>query len=179
MPLLNFLSRFRFSTQLHWPWLAGLVLLCFAATVSLTKVPELRLQTDMLAHQAQALEAQLRAPAALGMTEHAPDVLAQLATLERLPVIVGDLQTMAAKNGLTLADASYKPIDDKAGAELGRVEIGARLTGTYLPLKKTIAALLAAHEGLALQSLALRRNRSTDAAMDIELRFSLYYRKPA
>ncbi len=35
------------------------------------------------------------------------------------------------------------------------------------------------HEGLALEGVSLRRNRSVDAVLDMELRFTFFYRKDA
>jgi hypothetical protein len=176
MPALSSILQFHFSARLHWPWVAGLALLGFAAAVNLGQLPGLRLQTKALERQAASLQAQLRAPIPARPGEQAPNLRAQLATLERLSVVTSDLQALASTNRLELLDANYKPIGETANAQIGRIEINARLKGTYPALKKAIDSLLALHEGLAMESMSVRRQRATDTVVDVELRFTYFYR---
>ncbi|WP_300753638.1 GspMb/PilO family protein, partial [Janthinobacterium sp.] len=105
---------------------------------------------------------------------------ALLAGFDSLSLVMADLQALAAQNGLLVSDASFKPaIGNQADAAIGRVEVNARVKGAYLPLKKTLAAMLAAHAGLALESLSLQRTRASDVVADIDVRFTYFYRKPA
>ncbi len=172
--------QFRWSPRLHWPWLAALALLCFSLSMYLLELPALRAQNEGLAQQIHILETQLRVPQKAALHDPSLDLNKQLASFDRLTIIVKDLHTLATQNGLNLSEASYKLMDDGAGSisadtdDIGRIEIQARLSGNYVPLKSTIANLLAAHDGLALESLSLRRNRSTDLAMEIDLRLSFF-----
>lgn len=158
MLFLRFFSKFRYSAGRHWPWLAALVLLCFALSISLLELPALRLQNDGLVKQIQALETQLRA--ALPTTAHrlAVDLNQQLSSFDRLPIVVQDLHTLASQNGLHVSEASYTTMAHAAGAnnadadEVQRIEIAARFSGNYLPLKSSLASLLAAHDECRINS---------------------------
>jgi hypothetical protein len=102
-----------------------------------------------------------------------------LASLDSLTLVMSDLQTLTAQNGMQLSDATFKQVGERqVDARIARIEVNARIKGPYLPLKKTLAAMLASHAGLALESLSLRRERATDVVMDIDLRFTYFYRKP-
>ena len=123
------------------------------------------------------LEAQLRAQAANSVTAQ-QNLAAELADFASLSLVTADLQSMATQNGLLMSDASFKPAgDNQPDAGIGRVEVNARIKGAYLPLKKTLAAMLATHGGLALDSLSLRRARASDIVMHIDLRFTLFFLK--
>jgi Tfp pilus assembly protein PilO len=176
MPLTRSIPRFHFSARLHWPWVAGFALSGFAAAVSVGELPGLRLQAGALDRQAASLQAQLRTPIAAGRSGQGPNLRAQLATLDRLSVVTSDLQALASTNGLELLDANYKPVGETANAQIGRIDINARLKGSYPALKKAIDSLLALHEGLALESMSVRRQRATDTVVEVELRFTYFYR---
>lgn len=164
---------------LYWPWLAGLTLLCFSVVISFTQLPTNQLKNTTLKRQIQALEAQLRAPLIPGAIGKPQELLAHLETSDTLPALANDLQALAGQNGLMLSDAMYKPLNEVAKSDIGRIEINVHLKGSYLPLKKMIAAMLILHEGLALESLSMRRNRSTEAAMEMDVRFTFFYRVSA
>lgn len=179
MKLPSLINYFRFSPALHWPWLAGFAVLCFAAVVSLGELPALRLQNSDLERQIKSLEAQSRKVAADSSvaSKSSFDMRAPLADQNRLSVIANDFQAAAVKNGLTLSDVVYKPVEGASITGVGSMEIDVNLKGTYLPLKKMLAELLASHDGLALESVSLRRHLSTDSVLDIEARFTFFYRK--
>lgn len=172
------LPQFRFSASQHWPWLVAGAMLCCSAWLAFSELPTQRTDNKTSAAKVRTLEAQLRAQAA-GPVAAQQNLAAQLAGFDSLSLVTADLQSLAAQNGLLMSDASFKPAaDNQAANGIGRVEVNARIKGTYLPLKKTLAAMLATHGGLALDSLSLRRARASDIAMDIDVRFTYYYRKP-
>ncbi len=113
------------------------------------------------------------------MGNTALELRSQLPGVDHLNNIAGDVQALIVQNSVYLTDASYKPLDTLANGQIGRVEIDMRLKGAYPQVKKVLASLLASHEGLSLDSLSIRRNRSTDAIQEIELRLSLYYKTQA
>ncbi|HYD82127.1 MAG TPA: hypothetical protein VEC06_20165 [Paucimonas sp.] len=179
MAFSRYVSQFRLSPRRHWTWLAGAALLCFSALVSVGESSRLRIQVGEQEAEIRSLEAQLRAPLSAGAVEKDAAWQARLAGFDRLATVAADLQALAAKNGVTLVDAAYKPIDESPASEIGRTEIVASMKGMYPALKKAVAALLASHDGLALDFISVRRGRSTDAVVEVELRFSFFYRKRA
>lgn len=168
----------QFRPRNAWPWFASAALLCLIATASLNDLPALRAKGVDAERKIAALEMMLRSPlSTTRVTKHSQNIASGLETPERLSAVARDLQALATQHGLALLDASYKPADDVANPEMGKVDVSVRLKGAYQPLKKTIAALLSEHRSLALTSLALRRGASTDAVLEIDLIFNFYYRK--
>lgn len=176
MLAINSTSRLRFSVRLHWPWIAGCILLAWAAALSMGDIPALRREERALERELQALQAQLRTPVVATTSGQSQDLRTALATLANLDIVTADMQTLASKHGVDLGEASYTHAGDTAGGRIGRVAIHARLKGAYPSMKKTLAELLALHQGLALESVSLRRNRAADAVLEIELRFTFFYR---
>lgn len=177
MRFLKKLPLFRFSARQHWPWLAAGVVLCGAVWLTFSELPAQHAENKAASGKVHMLEDQLRAQAAVTATLR-QDLPAQLAGFDSLSLVIADLQALAAQNGLVISDAAFKLAGDRpADARLGRVEINTRIKGAYLPLKKTLAVVLATHDGLALESLSLRRARAADVVMDIDLRFIYFYRR--
>lgn len=178
MRFLKKLSQFRLSTRQHWSWLTASIVLCGSSWLAFSQLPAQSTDNKAAAVKVRMLEAQLRAQAAV--TSALPqDLPAQLAGFDNLSLVTTDLQALAAQNGLLMSDAAFKPAgDNQADARIGCVEINARIKGAYLPLKRTLATMLSTHDGLALESLSLRRARAADVVMDIDLRFTYFYRKP-
>ncbi|MCX7289582.1 hypothetical protein [Janthinobacterium sp.] len=173
------LQLFHFSVRYYWPWMAVGFLLCGSVWLGSYELPAQRSQNAIVATRIRLLEAQSRAQAADPVTAQ-QNLVVQLASFDSLSLVTADLQSLATQNGLLMSDASFKPAaDSQAAAGIGRVEVSARIKGAYLPLKKTLAAIMATHGGLALDSLSLRRARASDILMDIDVRFTYFYRKPS
>ncbi|MDN2704465.1 hypothetical protein O0881_21010 [Janthinobacterium sp. SUN100] len=172
------LQPFHFSVRHNWPWLAVGFLLCGAAWLGSYELPVQRAENAAAATRIRVLEAQFRAQAADPVTAQ-QNLAAQLAGFDSLSLVTADLQSLATQNGLLMSDASFKPTDNLAAAGIGRIEVNARIKGAYLPLKRTLTAMLATHGGLALDSLSLRRARASDVAMEIDVHFTYFYRKPS
>jgi len=179
MYFLKELKQFRLSAREHWPWFATGAVLCAAAWLLFSELPAQRTENKTAAAKVQMLEAQLRAQATDPVAAR-QNLAAQLPGFDSLSLVTADLQSLATQNGLLMSDASFKPAaDNQAAAGIGRVEVNTRIKGAYLPLKKTLATMLATHGGLALDTLSLRRARASDIVMDIDLRFTYFYRKPS
>ncbi|APA68770.1 hypothetical protein [Janthinobacterium sp. 1_2014MBL_MicDiv] len=169
----------RFVIRRHWPWLVAGAVLCGSVWLFFLALPAQRENNTIVADKVQLLETQLQAHAAIAAASP-QNLSTQLASFDSLSQVTADLQSLAMRNGLLMSDATFKPAaDGEARTDIGRIEVSARAKGGYLPLKKTVATLLAAHPGLALESLSLRRARPTDIVADIDLRFTYFYRKPA
>lgn len=179
MQLARLLLSSRSHIRLYWPWLMGVALLFSALVIHILEFPVLNTKNVSLEKRTRLLEAEIRQPVELTPKAHVQNPTEQLAKFARVSIVTSDLQSVAAKNGLVLIDANYKPVDEIADADIGRMEIVSHVKGTYLALKTTIANMLAAHEGLALDSISIRRNHSTDVILEIELHFSFFYRKQA
>lgn len=178
MLFLKNLTHFRFSARHHWPWPAAVLALCAATWLAVNELPAQRADNRAAASKVRALETQLRTQATISAA--LPQNLAeQLEDFDSLSLVTADLQSLAVQNGLQMSEATFKPDADGQGdARIGRIEVGARARGGYLPLKKTLATMMATHPGLALESLSLRRARAGDSVADIDVRLTYFYRKP-
>jgi hypothetical protein len=177
MYLPHCITSFRFSLHRHWPWPAGVVVLLFSLAFGLSQLPAMRVHDADLRRQILSLEAKIHAP--MANAARAFDLSSRLAGRDRLAIVTSDLQATAMQNGLILSDATYQPQDAYGSKDIGKMGIGVNLKGAYPALKKMLAGLLNTHDGLALESLSIRRAKSTDTGMDIEAHFSFYYRKAA
>ena len=90
--------------------------------------------------------------------------------------LLRDFHEFALQQDLTVAEARYTPSESRNDAGLARSRIDAKVRGSYAGVKRFTASLLAAHDGLALDSLSIRRGSAADPKLDVQLIFSLYSR---
>lgn len=159
----------------YLPYVVAAVVLCAAAWLAFLELPAQQAANDAATGKLRSLETFLRTQAAA--TAALPQNLpSQLAGFDALTQVTADLQALAAQNGLVLSDATFKPAANaQTDTKIGRVEVAARLKGAYVPLKKTLGAMFAAHPGLALESLSMRRGRAGDVVVDVDLRLTYFY----
>ncbi|MCU6498282.1 GspMb/PilO family protein [Rugamonas sp. A1-17] len=92
--------------------------------------------------------------------------------------LLRDMHQFAQRRDLAIAEAKYTPAEQAGDSGLQRIRIDARARGNYAELKNFLADVLAAHEGLSLDGMSIRRGTPADAKVDVQLTLSLYYRKP-
>jgi hypothetical protein len=156
-----------------WPWLAGLCIFAVVPFWFFIAEPSLQAQRTALADRLDSLQRRLleQGPASTG-----PGALAaHFESRQRLHTLVADLESLAAANGLKITSMVYAEVDGPSTPHPGKVQVAGQLKGGYLPLKKMLSDVLSWHSSLALESCSLRRARSVDPVMDIELRFSFFY----
>lgn len=94
-----------------------------------------------------------------------------------LSLVVKDIHQLSQQRGLAVSDAKYSRVDRAAITDIDCMRIETRVRGSYQELKNFLAEVLAAHDGLSLDSVSIRRGMAADAKVDVQLTFSLYYRK--
>lgn len=161
----------------QWSILLGCVLLFIALAVAMFSLPVLS-TTNVALVQRQRLQlivddATRVRPAKTLLVQYP-----RLTPLSTLALVTADMQALAQQNQLQIATVSYQPTNDPVLPGVVRIAISARLRGAYLPTKKLAADLLAAYPSLALQSVALRRERALDAVLEVETRWILFCRTP-
>jgi hypothetical protein len=172
--LSTLMPTFRLENKqaLRYSLLAAVVVA--AGLICLYARNELERRTATINRLAITMERDLQKPSGIGAAEGGAP---QLGKIDELDNIASDLHALAVENGLMLIDANYQMASDEAASHLGRVEISLRLKGGYIPARKVIAAMLSSHAGLALDSVSVQRQRSIDSALEIDLRFTLFYKK--
>jgi Tfp pilus assembly protein PilO len=103
-------------------------------------------------------------------------IVEDLPRFGELEQVVVDTQSLFEQAGLLLRDATHTPQLLDTESKSGKVEITVHGKGEYRAIKKAIANLLEQHEEVALQSLALSRERSTESALQFEARFTFFHR---
>lgn len=173
------LTHWRYAVRIYWPVWLGLVLMVGALGAALVGLPALNAGHNALARQARALQEAGNTPALAINDATIQPLSARLAPLSTLTMVTADMQALALKSQLQINTANFQPVNDPVLPDVVRVDIAATLRGAYLPTKKLLADMLAAHPALVLQSVALRRERSTDAVLEVETRWVLFCRKGA
>lgn len=171
------LQNWRFSFQLHWPWLASLALSLFVFTTLQIELPELQRNNVVLTKQIESVRMLMNRPISPSTSsEKSSRLITALPKFSQLSNLTNDLHLIAEKNAVILSNASYKPLDEGNKLGIKKIEITIHAKGSYFGVKNTIGTLFSLHDGLTLESINLQRARSTDSVEDIELRLGFYYR---
>lgn len=172
------LTQWRYALRAHWPVWLGAAMILSALGVAVICLPALAAAHAALLDKARAVQDAGQGPtvAAVPIAQPLPARLTPLSTLAR---VTADMQALAQQNQLQIATASYQPASDPVLSDVVRIDISATMRGAYLPTKKMVADMLATYPSLALQSVALRRERSTDAVLEVETHWILFCRKPS
>lgn len=159
---------------------AGLVLLALAAAFYFLKVDPLHRRVVALAADTEALRTQagMKAPAPV----KAAEPVAQLGEFYRffpdedtLPASMKALYEAAAHHGLALEQGEYRLVRDREG-KLARYEIALPVKGDYVRVRKFVAEVTSEISNLTLDGISFNRQRAADAAVDTQLRLTLFVR---
>lgn len=177
-PLVSF-PRLRAAARMRWPWIVGLtatglVIILFAFELRAAKAEE----ATSIAKQ-RTVERLLRSSFSVNAHLRSDPTSPRMAPERFLSTVTSDMHMFAQQDGLVVSDLSYKPVDDAASPNIARVDITARFRGGYLPMRKLVADMLSAYDSLALESISMRRDRSTDLMLDIEVHLTLFCQKQA
>lgn len=88
--------------------------------------------------------------------------------------ITGQINQVAERAGMGIAQADYRANDDRSG--MVRYEVTVSAHGTYPQLRTFTAECLTRFPTLSLEGLTLSRATVTDSAIDAQFRFSVYLR---
>lgn len=144
------------------------------ATIGLDVV---KAEKEALLSKSHRVEQSLRAVSFSKTHLNSVSAVPPLVSSKILPAMTADMQALAQQSGLTVSGVNYKSVDGIVTSNFSRVDISAQFRGTYVPLKKFIATMLSTYDSLALESVIMRRDRPTDLMLDIELHWTLFYRK--
>ena len=164
---------------LRWQGVAGVGLIAAAAAVYFTGIGPGQVQLSQL--QQEALSVRDFARKAGGAADGPPPT--QEAWLERfyrlLPVRASALDWLriifstARDQSLTLEQGDYKMRVDKNG-RLVAYEISLPVRGTYVGIRRFIAAVLEQIPAVALDELVVKREAAGDPRIEASIRFTLF-----
>ena len=155
----------------------GLLVMWATIVFGVVGINELRAEQANLLERSYKLDRTLRAFNSPNAYLNMRPILPGLVSSKILSVLANDMQALAQQNGLKISEVSYKPNDSVITPDFSRIEISVKFSGTYVSLKKFMAIMCSTYDSLALESIIMRRDRSTDLMLDIDLRWTLFYRK--
>lgn len=92
---------------------------------------------------------------------------------DTLPDWMAKLYDAAAQQGLTLTQGEYRFTHDRNG-KLMHYDIVLPAKGSYFQVRKFLAQALREVPNLALDGISVSRQRIDEAAVDVQLKFTLY-----
>lgn len=170
-------SNFRHAVRASPTLILAAVLSC--VTIGFCVIESNFLKSAQVALRAKSyeLERSLKILSFSGVIGSSAPVVLPLGSLKILSAVADDMQSLAQQSGLNVLDVNCRPIDSVVGSNLSRIEISAKFRGTYVSMRKFIGSMLSTYDSLALESVIVHRDRPTDLMLDIELHWTLFYRK--
>lgn len=177
-PLLTLRARLLRSLQrAGWAGALGAGLLAFALAFGYTVAEDQsRRQSELAAERARLLKA-ASGPAAdqRSEAERLAAFYARFPAETALPARLRELHRLAADHGVALARADYR-ISRESGTGLQRVTLSLPVSGAFEPVYGWLAEVLATMPEVALDSLSVKREETTDGELEVELRLVLFVR---
>jgi hypothetical protein len=172
----------RAVAALGWAAIGGVGLGLFAAGFAVLNVLPLQAEVKGLRDRVQRLEARAGTQAQV-LEPGRPDAglgafYEQLPAAEQAPEVVRQLHAHARDAGLTLERGEYRPLADASG-RLMRYQLVLPVKGSYPQVKRFLAQALHATPGLALDAISLQRDEGGTAALEVQLRFTVFMRPAA
>lgn len=98
---------------------------------------------------------------------------AALAQRWRVPDLLHRLHQSAARNGVTIEQADYRPLPDPDG-RLVRYQFQLPARGTYPEFRRFLAQVGRELPGLALDGIAFQRQQAADELVEAQIKFTLF-----
>jgi len=100
---------------------------------------------------------------------------AKLPPKSGIPDAIGSVARIAQAAGVSVEQVDYRPYSE-AGQAVMRYEMNFQVTDAYPKIKEFVGKLLAEMPYLAVESLALQRQKVGDPKVEAQIRLSLFFR---
>jgi hypothetical protein len=168
-------ARF-FAGRLGIAGACGLALLVFTAGFLLLGVQPLQEEVATLSARAQRL-AKPAAPGAAPAADPAAlieSMLNALPTLDEAPQQLARLHERAAEHRLVLEAGEYHVVHD-ADARLTRYQVRFPLKGSYVQIRRFVAAVMEGNPAMILDELSIRRTTIGAREVEARVQFALLF----
>ena len=169
----------RAARDLDWPALGGIVLAMLAVGLYLATVRPLESQNRSLRDRVAELKSRADSPPRDAEPALPESQLAafygQLTTAQQASELVRRLHSHATSAGLALERGEYRPLPDASG-KLMRYQIVLPVKGTYPQVRRFLSGAMREVPGLALDGIAFQRETGSSAAVEAQLRFTVFLR---
>jgi hypothetical protein len=161
---------------LDWTLIAALVLLIFDVAFYFSAVAPAMEHATQLRQEATLLRESGDQQPGLGPRDPRAELTAfsaALAQRQSVPDLLHRLHQSAARNGVTIEQADYRPLPDPDG-RLVRYQLQLPAKGTYPAVRRFLAQAANELPGLALDGVAFQRHQSADELVDAQIKFTLF-----
>ena len=168
-------------SSLGWTGGIGLALLVSACVLSLTLLLPAWEESDVLGNELQQLESKLGPVASAAqpvstLRQQLDEFLPSLPRQDQINAQLTLLHELAARNHLALRNGEYRTTTGKGG-HIGRLQITVRTDGSYTDIRRFLRELPAVLPALAVSRLAMSRQKPSDATLETNVEFALFYMK--
>ncbi len=173
----------RAAARLGWPGVAGGVVLLISLwiprgilTHELARHDDLRALSVLLTSSLRERQNQPTAPDSAWLLTRFSAALPVSTAQQRMEVIA-NMQSAAIAEGLAPEEMSFQ-FSESTGQAFTGLDMVLPVKGRYEQLRRFVARVLSDHPALALEGFTFNRQSVSDAALETQLRFTLYLRTP-
>ena len=182
-PLKSLFARLRFSVvHAEWPWLVAALLALLAMVLHGTVLPGREAAIEAGEQRLAQLERQTRR-LMIAQRENGRPEQVRLGLLERfsdgrqLPSELERLHGLAAEAGVQLDSADYRLIAGKDQL-FERYAVNLPIRGSYRAVRDFLVTVRSEFPYLAIEEVALKREKIGQADLEAQVRLVLYLRRP-
>ncbi len=168
-------------SSIGWTGGIGLALLVSACVLGLTLLLPAQEVNDNLGIELQQLERKPGTASSPAWTvttvrQQLDEFLSSLPRQDQINAQLTLLHELAARNHLELRNGEYRTTTGKGG-RIGRLQITVRTEGSYTDFRRFLQELPAALPALSVSRLSMSRQKPSDAALETNVEFALFYTK--
>lgn len=160
------------------PGLAGCALIIASAAIYVGWIEPQRAHRDAAQAKAQALQLRGAKPGdgpavQAGVPEQLRTFYGFFPDRQTAPDWLARIHAAAAKEGLALVSGEYR-LNHERGAKLARYQLMLPVSGSYVQIRRFVAAVLAQIPPAALEDIALKRESVGDPRLEARIRLTLF-----
>lgn len=162
--------------RMGWPAVSGVALMVLAGAGAVAPHMANSARIDQLDHRLARLKLSANAPANERPTSATEQLMAfydEFPRVASVPDWLGNIHVIAKQQQLALDVGDYTLTHVHAG-RLDKFRIAFPVKGSYPQIRKFIRAALAMSPALALDSIYLKRDNASEAAVEARIVFQLY-----
>jgi Tfp pilus assembly protein PilO len=168
-------------SSIGWTGGIGLALFVSAGVLGLTLLLPAWEESDNLSHALEQLERKPGTVSSLpqpvtSLRQQLDAFASSLPRQDQINTQLARLHALAARNHLALRNGEYRTTTGKGG-RIGRLQITVKTEGSYADIRRFLQELPAGLPALSVSHLSLARQKPSDAALQTNVEFALFYTK--
>lgn len=157
----------------------GLALAVSGCILGLTLLLPARQEGDQIGNELRQLESRLASAAsprkpAIDRRQQFEQFMSSLPRQDQINAHLVQLHELAASNHLQLSNGEYRNTISE-GQRIANLRISVTTRGTYTDVCRFLQNLTAVSPALSLSRISLKRQKASDAVLEINVEFALFY----